>query len=827
MVFRKLIQTVRKIQNSSKIVTRSKPRRRALLAESLEPRLAMAVFSVSSNADSGAGSLRQAILSANNTPGSDSILFSLPENSRVIQLQNPLPFVTDSVVIDATSQEGFSGLPLVALDGSLITSPIPSGIVVSTSNSAIRGLHIYGFDYGITVMGGSENRIELNALGTDPTGTLQVSNRKLGIYLIDTSNNRIGGSTLLGNLISGNPEAGIRIDGASSQNIIAGNLIGTDLDGATSGGPQQYGVLISSGSANIVGTNGDDVDDDLEGNLISGNIQAGVTISGSSQNIVAGNLIGTDFYGLQGITGQTNGIEVNFGSEDNRVGTNGDGVGDDWERNTISANTEAGIYVFQATTNLIAGNYIGLMIDGITPLGNGNSGIVIDDQSNSNQIGIPGAPNYIADNGAFAVFLRNSSSNRLRSNIIGLGVDQGSILANSVGAIRIRGGSLNTIGGATIAEQNTIAFADTVAIIVDSNSLRNTLTGNSYLGSQNFVIDLNNDGSSVNDEMDPDAGPNGLQNTPVIDAAVMDDQQTLIAGHINTTAYTRVIVEVLAGQSIHPSPLNLIPLQRLEVITDKEGNATWSTSLASSIAPNDYLVALAHVAGSGTSELSNFVSIQGLMSMDLSQPSVAESIGTTQATVHRPAGTDLLSELVVSLNTNDTDRIQIPATVTIPANAESISFDITVVDDQRYSFQDVVIFAESSTASAIAILDIIDNESAWHNYSTPLDVSGNGTITPSDALAIINYLNSGANRVLTQIALQVPPVYYDTFLDGRIAASDALAVINFLNSQTVGEGETSADSDKSFEVDLERMQATFSFFEDYATADLRKSRLGR
>lgn len=97
---------------------------------------------------------------------------------------------------------------------------------------------------------------------------------------------------------------------------------------------------------------------------------------------------------------------------------------------------------------------------------NGNSGIVVDDQSNSNQIGVPGAPNYIADNGGYAVFLRNSTSSQLRSNIIGLGTDQGSILANQSGAIRIEGGSQNTVGGVTFADQNVIAFADSIAVAV-------------------------------------------------------------------------------------------------------------------------------------------------------------------------------------------------------------------------------------------------------------------------------------------------------------------------------------------------------------------------
>lgn len=55
-----------------------KPARRARLAvEVLEDRLAPATFTVTNTADSGAGSLRQAILSANAAFGADTIAFAI------------------------------------------------------------------------------------------------------------------------------------------------------------------------------------------------------------------------------------------------------------------------------------------------------------------------------------------------------------------------------------------------------------------------------------------------------------------------------------------------------------------------------------------------------------------------------------------------------------------------------------------------------------------------------------------------------------------------------------------------------------------------------
>src|SRR6185369_974091 len=76
------------------------------------------IFVVTNTADSGAGSLRQAILNANATPGRDVIQFSIPgSGAHTITPLAPLPTITGAVWIDGTTQPGFNGLPLIELNG--------------------------------------------------------------------------------------------------------------------------------------------------------------------------------------------------------------------------------------------------------------------------------------------------------------------------------------------------------------------------------------------------------------------------------------------------------------------------------------------------------------------------------------------------------------------------------------------------------------------------------------------------------------------------------------------------------------------------------------
>src|SRR5215470_11092296 len=77
-----------------------------------------AVLTVLNANDSGAGSLRQAILDANATNGLDTIVFQIPgAGVHTISPASTLPPVTDPVIIDGTSQPGYAGLPLIELNG--------------------------------------------------------------------------------------------------------------------------------------------------------------------------------------------------------------------------------------------------------------------------------------------------------------------------------------------------------------------------------------------------------------------------------------------------------------------------------------------------------------------------------------------------------------------------------------------------------------------------------------------------------------------------------------------------------------------------------------
>ena len=99
--------------------SRKPPRCRPAL-ELLEGRLLPSVFLVTSTADSGANTLRQAILNANAHPGADVITFKIAgAGVHVIQPASPLPPVTDSVLMDGTTQPGYAGTPLIQLDGFL------------------------------------------------------------------------------------------------------------------------------------------------------------------------------------------------------------------------------------------------------------------------------------------------------------------------------------------------------------------------------------------------------------------------------------------------------------------------------------------------------------------------------------------------------------------------------------------------------------------------------------------------------------------------------------------------------------------------------------
>src|SRR5690606_20409309 len=110
-------------------------------------------FVVTNTNDSGAGSLRQNIADANTEAGADTISFAIPGTGvQTITLLSALPTITDEVVIDGTTQTGFTTTPLIEIDGSG-AGAAANGLTLTAgaSGSAIKSLTInrFGSGYGI------------------------------------------------------------------------------------------------------------------------------------------------------------------------------------------------------------------------------------------------------------------------------------------------------------------------------------------------------------------------------------------------------------------------------------------------------------------------------------------------------------------------------------------------------------------------------------------------------------------------------------------------------------------------------------------------------
>jgi hypothetical protein len=209
---------------------------------------------VTSPADSGPGSLRQALLDANDAPGENRIEFSLAgPGPHTISVLSPLPSITSPVIIDGESQPGFSGSPVLELDGS--ASEGADGLVITAGSSTVRGLVLHGFATGIRLEANGGNIIQGNYIGTDLTGASAAGNSADGLF-INSSGNLIGGTTPgAGNVISANSGSGLRLATAGAFNtLVHGNFIGTAADGSTPLGNGRHGITLESGATgNTVG----------------------------------------------------------------------------------------------------------------------------------------------------------------------------------------------------------------------------------------------------------------------------------------------------------------------------------------------------------------------------------------------------------------------------------------------------------------------------------------------------------------------------------------------------------------------------------------------
>ncbi len=645
---------------------------------------ALSTFAVTNSDDAGSGSFRQAIIDANASAGRDLIKFSIGIGSWTITQMSPLPLITDSVVIDGTTQPGFNGRPLIEIDGT--NAGNSDGLKITAGNSTIRGLIIGGFQQsGIVLADGDNNIVEGNFIGTNWLGT-DGNGNDFGVKIeAGSAGNRIGtdgdGVNDAGemNLLSGNRADGVLIKGTGSDiNSVAGNLIGTNLTG-TEALPNNHGIRIESDArGNRVGTNSNGVADAAERNVISGNRLSGVLMinPGTDGNLVAGNFIGTDLTGLTALGNQHHGVIMLDQAKGNWIGHNGDTANGIAARNVIAGNSYDGIYIGDAGTdgNFVMGNLIGVNANGTAALGN-NYGIRIDNGASLNLIGTNADSvadlaerNIISGNLSDGILINGvaTTRNTVAGNFIGTNSTGASSVGNSWSGVAIIDASKNQIGGRSPGAGNFIsnnAF-DGVAILSGTGNavVGNSISANGWLG-----IDLKPDGVTANDLDDSDTGANNLQNFPVLSKVTRTADSAQIVGTLSSSRSMTFQLDFYASDSKDATGFGegRFYLGTTTVQTDSSGSGAFNVTLPVSVAVGSWITSTATDGGNNTSEFSQALRINTAPTdLSLSKSSIAENlpsgtiVGTLSAT-DPDAGDTFTYSLVTGTGGTDNSSLTI------------------------------------------------------------------------------------------------------------------------------------------------------------------------
>ncbi len=427
--------------------------------------------------------LREAIAAANSNTGQDTITFNIPVGSGVpvtVALTAPLPALTDSAG--------------VIIDGTSQAGASCDMLLVTLDGSNLNAANATG----VRVAAGADG------------------NTIKGLAIVNFSGN------------------GITIK-AADQNEIYCNHIGVDHSGTHAAGNGENGIAVTESGDTTIG--GVDM-----GNLIAANSRSGISFIdhlSSGGKVKRGNAIYANQIGAAGLGNGHHGILI----ADAANIVVGDATMVDME-NTIGANGLSGIRLYKADDNIIERNFIGTDAGESADLGNNLHGILIDEESSNNRIGLP-----------FSV---------------GNSLITGNVIANN--------------------------GADGVAV-TDGTSINNSIHANKIYDNAGLSIDLNNDGTTPNDSDDSDSGANRLQNYPTLSNSSADELLIELISQPSTT-YT---VTLYASPTCAGEATDLLGEVTVTTNVDNYGS---STAALTSTQVTQYAVATATDPDGNTSELS-------------------------------------------------------------------------------------------------------------------------------------------------------------------------------------------------------------------------------
>lgn len=524
---------------------------------------------VTTTADSGAGSLRQAILDVNAAgAGSHTIDFNIPGGGpHVITLTSALPAITRQVNIDASTQPGASctagsrALKVQVDFSSIINNRITlSG---SSAGSTIKGLTFTNPVSSMFSVTTANTTIACNNFGLNPDNTFSANTSTVQNITVTAaaSSSVIGGST--------EDDANVFANGAAlslnaSSTTVRFNRFNILADGVT--------ALASSGSViNGAGVNLSNIQ--ISDNIFTSMIGAlgravyiGSSHGGWTNVSIKRNIFGTDKTQTQNLPITSAGLYVQNASI---ADSNWEIGGTDPADANVFTNSANGIRTDTAlNSSRIQNNFFGSTSSGTCKALtsdslyiNGSSNLIYSNMfkcglrgvrlssGTGNVVGGIGTGNTFLQQTSQAIALLGGSGHIVKGNYIG--IDQfGNAGANANYGVYITGSS-NIIGGIVSGEENIITN-NAGAVFVNSGT-GNSIRGNAIYGNGNHGITLNGGSPVSNDNLDADTGANDFQNKPRSVTLTECDNNQYRWATLNSTPNSTFTIDTYSLSASDPS----------------------------------------------------------------------------------------------------------------------------------------------------------------------------------------------------------------------------------------------------------------------------------
>ena len=548
------------------------------------------------------------------------------------------------------------------------------------SYNALDGVRIFDNTGGTT---STNNFVQGNTIGLTVDGTSEQGNQANGVAIYSENNTVNETNTISSNLV------GVLLSGTgASGNLIASNIIGTDVKGAAKLGNANQGVYIDNASNNTISGTATVGSTGLQ--IISGN-NVGVEITGTSTaNQVFGNFIGTDATGTYDVGNSKQGVFINY-AQGNIIG-----LPTSTGFNLISANhTGVEITGSTSTNNVVQGNKIGTDVTGTLPLGNEIDGVYIHQSASFNTVGgsVAAAGNIIAFNIRDGVRIEDASfENPILSN---------NIFANSENGINL------VPNGGPSTSPNHLQPAPTltsVATSITSTIIQGTLTAipNSSYTIQFFASNppqpnAVGKGGNYLGQVKVLTGPNGVAtysvNLPTLLASGQYVTATATDSSGNTSEFSTPITQIFGTVQFAMSSYTVDEGVGTATITvTRTGGSGGYFTVNDATADGTAVAGTDYVAASGTLTFnpgvdSQTISVQindnGLPSADkyltlnLSSPAGPIDLGTTSSTTLNILGNEP-GAIEFQMSNFTVDAAAGTATITVtrqtPGTTTSVNF---------------------------------------------------------------------------------------------------------------------------------------------------------